>query len=279
MDSLELSEGQLHVGARAIPLTPKEWAVMRVLMDCPGRAVSSAVLIDRVWGASPIGTESLHRCISTLRGKLERQAGGPAISTVYGYGYRLDIPSAAAPERPADEQAHAAEAFRQAIEVYGRRSRPDVDLARKRLAQVRQDYPDFLPAFAFGAHIDISSAMLGYMDPAATVHAVRELSAAILQRNPSSADALSVSGFVTAVIEGDDNGFDDLDAAVSANPDDWLARYYRGWATAGTGAFAAAIRDFEETQRRHREIAGLLGGYGHVLTCAGQPDRALAMFR
>lgn len=279
MDRFELSEGELHVGSRTIPLTPKERAVMRVLMESPGRVVASATLIDSVWGSSPIGTESLHRCISTLRGKLERQPGAPSISTVYGSGYRLESPAPTVPEKPAAVEIHAAEGFRQAVEVFGRRSRPDADLARKLLAQLRQDHPGFLPAFVFGAHTEISTAMLGYLGPEAAARSVRELSAAILERNPASVDALSVRGFVAAVIEGDDSGFDDLDAAVSANPEDWLSRYYRGWALAGKGAFAAAIRDFEEAQRCHGEIVGLLGGYGHVLLCSGQPERALALFR
>lgn len=279
MDRLEVQEGQLLAGSVSIPLTPKERAVLGVLMDCPGRPVPSTLLIDRVWGASPVGTESLHRCISTLRGKLERHGAGPAVSTVYGYGYRLDLPAAPARATALAEDAHAAEGFRQAMELIGRRSKPEVELVRKRLAQLRQAHPGFLPAFVFGAHVEISAALLGYVQPETAARSARALADAILERHPSPVDALSVRGFVAVVIDGDGNGFRDLDAAVSANPDDWLSRYYRGWALAGQGEFARAIRDFEEAQRRHRGAAGLLGGYGHVLCCAGQPDRALAMFR
>lgn len=279
MDRFEVQEGQLLAGAVAIPLTPKERAVLRVLMDCPGQPVSSTILIDRVWGASPVGTESLHRCISTLRGKFERHGAGAAVSTVYGYGYRLDLRSVATPGRPMLEDARAAEGFRQAMEMMGRRSKPEADLARKRLAQLRQAHPEFLPAFVFGAHMEITTALLGYDEPEPAASTVHTLAGDILKLNPSSADARSARGFATAVIEGDDNGFDDLDAAVFASPDDWLARYYRGWALAGKGEFAAAIGDFEHAKRCHGQIAGMLGGFGHVLCCAGQPERALAMLR
>ncbi len=279
MDRFEVQEGQLLAGAVSIPLTPKERAVLRVLMDCPGRPVSSTILIDRVWGASPVGTESLHRCISTLRGKFERHGAGAAVSTVYGYGYRLDLRSGPAPAALVPDNARAAEGFRQAMEMLGRRSKPEAELSRKRLAQLRQDHPGFIPAYVFGAHVEITTAMLGYDEPETVARTVRALASDILKLNPSSADARSARGFATAVIEGDDNGFDDLDAAVFASPDDWLARYYRAWALAGKGEFPAAIEDFEHAQRCHSETTALLGGFGHVLCCAGQPDRALSILR
>jgi two-component system response regulator VanR len=72
---------------REIDLTPKEFAVLEVLMGAGGAAVSSEELLRRVWdeNADPF-TNTVRMTISTLRRKL----GEPSpIETVTGAGYRV----------------------------------------------------------------------------------------------------------------------------------------------------------------------------------------------
>ena len=270
MEQFTLSGGHLHLGAVAVPLTPKERAVFAALAEARGEPVASEALIQQVWGNSPIGSESLHRCVSTLRSKLARHGAATTIQTIYGYGYRLSGPSG---------QMAAAEAFRQVMEIMGRRSKPEMELGRRRLAQIRATHPDFLPAYVFGAHAEISTALLNYAEADGAGHSAVALADDLLARDPRSADALAVRGFAKAVIWAEDRGFDDLDASVARDRANWLARYYRAWALAGKGAFSSAIADFEVAWRDHRESVGILGAFAHILCCAGEPERALCLLR
>jgi two-component system, OmpR family, response regulator VanR len=72
---------------RQLELTPKEFAVLEVLMGAGGAAVSSEELLRRVWdeNADPF-TNTVRMTVSTLRRKL----GDPSpIETVTGAGYRV----------------------------------------------------------------------------------------------------------------------------------------------------------------------------------------------
>ena len=72
---------------RELDLTPKEFAVLEVLMGASGAAVSSEELLRRVWdeNADPF-TNTVRMTVSTLRRKL----GDPSpIVTVTGAGYRV----------------------------------------------------------------------------------------------------------------------------------------------------------------------------------------------
>jgi DNA-binding response OmpR family regulator len=72
---------------RPVPLNPKEFAVLEVLLTAPGVVVSAEEIIERVWdeAADPF-SQAVRTTISRLRAKL----GDPAlIETVAKVGYRL----------------------------------------------------------------------------------------------------------------------------------------------------------------------------------------------
>ena len=72
---------------RPLDLTPKEFAVLEVLLRCAGHAVSTEELLERAWDAhaDPF-TNAVRVAVMTLRRKL----GEPAlIETVPRFGYRL----------------------------------------------------------------------------------------------------------------------------------------------------------------------------------------------
>jgi DNA-binding response OmpR family regulator len=84
---LDPARRQVHRDGRALQLTPKEFAVLEVLMGAGGAAVSSEELLRRVWdeNADPF-TNTVRMTVSTLRRKL----GDPSpIETVTGAGYRV----------------------------------------------------------------------------------------------------------------------------------------------------------------------------------------------
>ena len=81
-------------GGVPITLTPKEYAILEVLMRSSGELVSRTRLTERVWDeASEVLDNLVDVHVSHLRKKLERGGGSPLIQTVRGLGYRLSLSS------------------------------------------------------------------------------------------------------------------------------------------------------------------------------------------
>jgi len=71
-------------------LPKKEFEVLEILMEVPGRVVPRDEFLDRVWGYTWVGeTRTLDQHIRRLRRRLEASDGAPKIETVRGVGYRL----------------------------------------------------------------------------------------------------------------------------------------------------------------------------------------------
>lgn len=91
---LNFSTQQAQRGGKAVHLTAKEWAMMRLLVESRGQVVSRERFLDAVWGyhAFPT-TRTVDNHIASLRGKLEPDPSRPQwILTVHGSGYRLNHP-------------------------------------------------------------------------------------------------------------------------------------------------------------------------------------------
>jgi two-component system alkaline phosphatase synthesis response regulator PhoP len=86
---LDPSRQQLTVRGKEIALAPKEFSLLRVLMENSGRVVTRQTLLDKVWGYDFEGeqqTISVH--IRWLREKIEEDARTPRlILTVRSRGY------------------------------------------------------------------------------------------------------------------------------------------------------------------------------------------------
>ncbi|HEY8298151.1 MAG TPA: response regulator transcription factor [Candidatus Baltobacteraceae bacterium] len=86
---LDPSRQQLTVRGTDVSLAPKEFALLRVLMENPGRVVTRQTLLDKVWGYDFEGeqqTVSVH--IRWLREKIEEDSRSPRhIITVRSRGY------------------------------------------------------------------------------------------------------------------------------------------------------------------------------------------------
>lgn len=89
---LELDPARMraHRGARALDLTPKEFALLRYFMSRPGEVLSQEELLEHVWDehADPFSSSRVRVAIMGLRRKLGDDGGQP-IETVVGRGYRL----------------------------------------------------------------------------------------------------------------------------------------------------------------------------------------------
>lgn len=78
----------LRRDGQSIPLTPKEFDTLLVLVEAGGRLVEKEELIARVWPDSFVGDGSLARNISVLRKLL----GEEVIQTHRGRGYLITLP-------------------------------------------------------------------------------------------------------------------------------------------------------------------------------------------
>jgi two-component system alkaline phosphatase synthesis response regulator PhoP len=79
------------VAGEALPLTPKEFDLLRALVDARGRVLSREFLLDRVWGYSRAGEiESRTVDVHVRRLRVKLGAEGRRILTVKSVGYRLD---------------------------------------------------------------------------------------------------------------------------------------------------------------------------------------------
>lgn len=81
----------VSVGGHEVALTPKEFDLLRALLEARGRVLTREVLLDRVWGyarAEEIESRTVDVHIRRLREKLG--AEGRRILTVKGAGYRFE---------------------------------------------------------------------------------------------------------------------------------------------------------------------------------------------
>lgn len=77
-----------------IPLTPKEFDLIRLFVSRPGRALTRDEIVRSVWGINVFVTlRSVDRCVTTLRKKIEPVPARPTfIQTVMDVGYRFEVP-------------------------------------------------------------------------------------------------------------------------------------------------------------------------------------------
>ena len=81
-------------GKKPLHLTAKEFAMLRLMAECAGEAISRERFLDAVWGYTAFPTtRTVDNPIASLRGKIERNPDQPQwIKTVHGVGYRLELP-------------------------------------------------------------------------------------------------------------------------------------------------------------------------------------------
>jgi DNA-binding winged helix-turn-helix (wHTH) protein/tetratricopeptide (TPR) repeat protein len=86
-DSFRLEpDGSFFRGQTQIHLPPKELAALRLLVASAGQIVTPAQLKQALWGDVHVTSDSVPRCLSSLRARLEPDQ---CIQTIYKRGYRL----------------------------------------------------------------------------------------------------------------------------------------------------------------------------------------------
>jgi DNA-binding response OmpR family regulator len=98
--SLEPTRQRVMRGERLLDLTPKEYALLEVLMRYAGEIVGRSRLIKQVWSADLVAIDNLIDVhIGNLRRKVDPPDAVPLIQTVRGRGFRVAAPSPASSER------------------------------------------------------------------------------------------------------------------------------------------------------------------------------------
>jgi len=90
--TVNFSKHQVQVGANVLDLTPKEFLLLKALIDANGRVLSRDQLLDTVWGYDYYGES---RTVDVHVRRLRKKLGDLAdfVETVKGFGYRIKMES------------------------------------------------------------------------------------------------------------------------------------------------------------------------------------------
>ena len=88
---IDLYRHEVRVRGEAVELTPKEFQILALLADNPGRAFTREDLIDLVWGSEYQGSAiSIPVYVRRIRAKIEEDPSRPRyLKTVWNHGYRF----------------------------------------------------------------------------------------------------------------------------------------------------------------------------------------------
>lgn len=87
--SINLDEHAVFADGEKVVLTFKEFELLKIFMENPGRVFSRDALLEKIWGADYYGeTRTVDVHIGTLRTKLGEC--GEYIETIRGVGYRME---------------------------------------------------------------------------------------------------------------------------------------------------------------------------------------------
>ena len=98
-------DGTLFRGGSLVHLPPKELAALRLLLAHAGQIVTPQEMRQALWGAIHVSPDSVTKCVSSLRARLELE---DAIQTIYKRGYRFSANVVSRPAAPAGPRARLA---------------------------------------------------------------------------------------------------------------------------------------------------------------------------
>ena len=87
--TLDSGRFEVTVAGEIVDLPPKEYLILKYMMEHPGTAITRRLLLAACWGDDMFTTERvIDNRVKNLRKKLGRE--GPRIKTLIGVGYRFD---------------------------------------------------------------------------------------------------------------------------------------------------------------------------------------------
>jgi len=83
---------EVIAGDSVLDLTMKEFDLLYLLARHPGQALSREQILDRVWGMDYVGdTRAVDDVVKRLRRKMREKGARTVVSTVWGYGYKINV--------------------------------------------------------------------------------------------------------------------------------------------------------------------------------------------
>jgi len=87
---MDLLARNVTLDGAPVELTAREFALLELLLQNPGRVLTRTLIAGKVWEAPyDLGTNLIDVYVRRLRQKFERPEGPPLIRTVRGSGYQL----------------------------------------------------------------------------------------------------------------------------------------------------------------------------------------------
>jgi two-component system OmpR family response regulator len=91
--SLDPARRLAHRGSVDLALSPKEFALLQLLMENVGMVMTRTAIIDQLWDSGYDGVSNVvDQYVGYLRRKIDRPFGRSDLETVRGVGYRLKEP-------------------------------------------------------------------------------------------------------------------------------------------------------------------------------------------
>jgi DNA-binding winged helix-turn-helix (wHTH) protein len=149
-------EGNLRIGPTAIHLPPLQRRLLLALVRQNGQVLSRETLLLEVWGHNEVSEVSISRTVHGLRRIFtDGPLGSSVIRTIYGGGYRLDVPiraiaeeaDSAGPARAtAFPSAQTLSAFVEGMVWVRQRDPRLLPRAERHLRHCLHNAPEFTPA-------------------------------------------------------------------------------------------------------------------------------------
>ena len=230
-----------------VPLRPKTFALLEVLLRSAGRLVTRDELYESLWPDDIVSEQNLAQQIFLLRTTLGSHAPGRAyVSTEPGRGYRFVAPvrieAVAPPFKTEIERLTLRGRF-----FWEKRTRDGFAKAQEFFERALAADPAYAPAHAGLADVDLLRAEYLHERPAAAFERARGSALRSLALDGSAPQPAAALGDVAFFHDRD---FGEADrwfaAALAANPRYVTARAYRAWFRLALGQIDDARADVEE---------------------------------
>ena len=87
---LDAAAHTLSRGERSVQLSPKEFELLRLLMERAGSVCSKGMILERLWGGEPAEDNNVEAYVSFLRKKLFYLDARTTVVNLRKVGYRLE---------------------------------------------------------------------------------------------------------------------------------------------------------------------------------------------
>jgi DNA-binding response OmpR family regulator len=85
---------EVFLDGKKLDLKPKEFTLLEFFMRNPNQVFSNNDILNRVWvSESEASPQAVRVCMQRLRDKIDREGVPSIITTVYGVGYKLEVPT------------------------------------------------------------------------------------------------------------------------------------------------------------------------------------------